>query len=407
MKQIKCRLCLSPLGDVVLNFGLTPLPNEYPEAPRSQDMFPLEVCRCTVCGHYQLNEQIDPERVFRHYLFVAGTSPVNVEHFRNYAVDMVNYHFMKPGAKVLDIASNDGTLLQHFKSLGMDVLGIDPAINLAEEATRNGIKTIPEFFTEESAIEIRKQYGQFDLITANNVFAHVPDMIGFTKGIKKILAPEGLYTFEVSYFGDVVSKMLFDTVYHEHTSYHTVKPLIEFFHNYGLQLYRADSIDTHGGSIRMFVAHNTWRQPSSSLYDSFRRLNKILEKEQSISTNVVQLQQNIQILSQTLKTKLISCKDQGKSIAIYGTPAKATTLSYALNLDPKMFDFAVDDAPLKQGRYTPGKHIPILHPNAIYERRPDVLLVLAWNFADSIIKKHSTFKGKWIVPIPELREYDG
>lgn len=405
MQISDCRLCKGELSQPVLNFGSTPLANEYPETPTPQDMFPLEVCRCTVCGHYQLNEQIDPERVFRHYLFVAGTSPVNVEHFRKYAVDMVEYHGMKRGDKVLDIASNDGTLLQHFKDLGMDVLGIDPAINLAEEATSKGIKTIPEFFTEESATEVLKQYGQFDLITANNVFAHVPDMIGFTKGIKKILAPQGLYTFEVSYFKDVVSKMLFDTVYHEHTSYHTVNPLIDFFHAHGLLLYRTDSINTHGGSIRMYVGHN--HLGYGALYDSVRRLRLVLEQEKDIYSNVMKLQNDIGKLADVLGNTLQAYKNAGKSIAIYGTPAKATTLSYALGLDPTMFDFAVDDAPLKQGRFTPGKHIPILHPDALYDRKPDVILVLAWNFAESIMKKHSRFKGKWIVPIPELKEYDG
>lgn len=411
MKQVKCRLCSAPLGEPVLKLPATPLANEYLECPEPQDLFPLEISCCIVCGHYQLNEQVEPERMFRHYLFVAGTSPVNVEHFRKYAAHIVEYCGLKPGAKVLDIASNDGTLLRHFKDLGMEVLGIDPAKNIAEEATARGIPTLPDFFTEEKADEILKDHGRFDVITANNVFAHVPDMIGFTKGVKKLLAPDGLYTFEVSYFGDVIDKTLFDTIYHEHTSYHTVEPLIQFFHSHGLRLFHTEHVATHGGSIRMHVCHRIALVPDLDLWASRFHLQSIIEKEKNIPSKIAELQHNIKDLSDKLLQQLKRLKDEGKSIAIYGTPAKATTLSYALDLDPAMFDFAVDDAPLKQGRFTPGKHIPILHPDSIYEHQPDVLLVLAWNFAPSIIEK---VRKKWfeqlgnyryptfITPLPEL-----
>lgn len=402
MKVTQCRLCLGQLSDPKLSFPDTPLANEFLAEKIKQDTFPLQVCVCESCGHYQLNEQVDPERMFRHYLFVAGTSPVNVEHFRQYAWDMYKMamgRVIRRTPKVLDIASNDGTLLQHFKDLGCQVLGIDPAINLAEEATQKGIPTIPDFFTENKANEILKEHGKFDLITANNVFAHVPDMIGFTKGIKKLLSPEGIYTFEVSYFGDVIDKLLFDTIYHEHTSYHTIAPLLKFFASYELEIFKIQKIDTHGGSLRVFVKNGTGRQ--YYLGDEF------LSQEQDIQKSVVRMSKNITLLGYQLREKFNELKSQGKSIAIYGTPAKATTLMYALDIDEKQIDFAVDDAPLKQGRFTPGKHISILHPDAIYERKPDVILVLAWNFAESIIKKHSQFKGKWIISIPELREVNG
>lgn len=401
MKITQCRLCLGSLSEPVLDLGSTPLANEYLEKPEPQDIFPLQVCVCEACGHYQLNEQVDPERMFRHYLFVAGTSPVNVEHFHQYAWDMYKMssaRVIRRVPKVLDIASNDGTLLQHFNNLGCKVLGIDPAINLAEDATKNGIPTIPEFFTEDKADDILKEYGKFDLITANNVFAHVPDMIGFTKGIKKLLSPEGIYTFEVSYFGDVVDRLLFDTIYHEHTSYHTIAPLLKFFARYELEIFKVQKFDTHGGSLRVFVKNGTGRQ--------YHLGDELLSQEQDIQKNVVRMSKDIKLLGYQLREKFNELKSQGKSIAIYGTPAKATTLMYALDIDEKRIDFAVDDALLKQGRFTPGKHIPILHPDAIYERKPDVLLILAWNFAESIMKKHSQFKGKWIVPIPELKEYN-
>jgi SAM-dependent methyltransferase len=399
MKVFNCRLCKGQLSEPKLNLGKTPLANEFLKEPKQQDLFPLEVCVCEDCGHYQLNEQIDPERVFRDYVYVAGISPVNVEHFRQYAVKMVDQLQLKSGSKVLDIASNDGTLLQHFKNLGMEVLGIDPARNLAEEANKKGIPTIPEFFTETYANEILKKYGQFDLITANNVFAHIPDMIGFTKGVKKLLSPDGIFTFEVSYFMDVCKKSLFDTIYHEHSSYHTINPLISFFRRCGLDILDVESIPNHGGSIRVFVDHST------GYVRSVEYGHKLVEKEHHINKKIARLQKDIKLLGYELREKLQHYKDQNNSIAIYGTPAKCTTLMYTLDIDEKIIDFAVEDNLLKQGTYTPGKHIPVLASSAIYERKPNVLLVLAWNFAESIMKKHSNFEGTWIVPLPELKEY--
>lgn len=399
MKIYCCRLCNGKLSEPVLSIPDTPLANEYLKEKIVQDTFPLQICKCILCGHYQLNEQVDPERMFRDYLFVAGTSPVNVEHFRQYAENIINEYKINIGSKVLDIASNDGTLLKHFKDLGMEVLGIDPAINLATEATKNGIPTIPEFFIEAQADKILQEYGQFDLITANNVFAHVPDMIGFTKGVQKLLSPNGVYTFEVSYFGDVVDKMLFDTIYHEHTSYHTLVPLIDFFSNHGLEVIDVVKVNNHGGSIRVYVSHK------GKFPISYMGINHLINNERHLEDNLHLLQHKISQLGSRLNNTLKKLKNQGKSIAVYGTPAKATTLMYALGLDESMIDFAVDDAHLKQGRYTPGKHIPILHPDAIYEHNPDVLLILAWNFSQSIIENHKNFKGKWIIPLPELKIY--
>lgn len=398
MKVEECRLCLGKLSEPKLQFPPTPLANEFLTKLEPQDVFPLEVCVCEKCGHYQLNETVSPERLFRNYLYVAGTSPVNVEHFRKYAADIISSFNFKAGSKVLDIASNDGTLLKHFKDLGMKVLGIDPAKNLAEEANKNGIETIAEFFTNEYADIMLDKYGTFDLITANNVFAHIPDMIGFAKGVKKLLSPTGVFTFEVSYFTDVCDKTLFDTIYHEHSSYHTVKPLVSFFQTHGLEIFDVIKIPNHGGSIRVFV-----RLPKLITLNEPAWFN-LLEDNYVMEQKVLHLKRMILRLEYKLNTKLRDIKTQGKSIAIYGTPAKATTLMYALNIDEKMIDFAVEDAPLKQGTFTPGKHIPVLHPDELYKRNPDYVLVLAWNFAESIIKKHFNYKGKWIIPIPELKE---
>ncbi len=420
MKVSNCRLCNSKLSEPKLNLGKTPLANEFIKEKIEQDLFPLEVCVCEGCGHYQLNEQADPERMFRNYYYVAGTSPVNVEHFRQYAQSMITKFNLKSGSKILDIASNDGTLLKHFKDLGMSVLGIDPAKNLAEEANKDGIPTIPEFFTEQYAATISEKYGQFDLITANNVFAHCPNLIDFTKGVRKLLKSNGVFSFEVSYFGDVVDKNLFDTLYHEHTSYHTIKPLISFFNLHHMKIIDLEFIPNHGGSVRIFVSNKDeanakgyWcpscgKEHAADLhYYTIPSVINAYKNEANIAIQIRQLQKNIKLLGYELREKLQEFKSQGKSIAIYGVPAKATTLMYALNIDEKVIDFAVDDAVLKQGTYTPGKHISVLHPDVIYEKKPDVLLVLGWNFAESIIKKHSAFKGTWIVPLPEIKVING
>lgn len=406
MKVFNCRLCNGKLSEPKINLGSTPLANEFLKGLEPQDLFPLEVCVCESCDHYQLNEQIDPERLFRNYLYVAGTSPVNVEHFKQYAIHMVEMFNLKPASKVLDIASNDGVLLQHFKDLGMFVLGIDPALNLAVAANKHGIPTIAEFFTEELADKIILEEGKFDLITANNVFAHVPDMIGFAKGVKKLLKPDGVFSFEVSYFFDVCNNTLFDTVYHEHTSYHTVTPLIKFFKSHGMKVFDVERLPNHGGSIRVFVRldNSILKTVKENFNYNALWINALIAAEKNINVRVEKLQTKIHRLGYDLRIKLQEIKKANKSIAIYGMPAKATTLLYALSINEEIIDFAVDDAPLKQHTYSPGKHIPVFPVQAIYDNKPDVLLVLAWNFANSIIEKNKAFKGAWLIPLPTLKE---
>lgn len=410
MQVTQCRLCNGKLSGPKLNLGSTPLANEFLSDKIPQEIFPLEVCVCESCAHYQLNEFIDPTRLFRHYVYVAGTSSVNVQHFKDYANHMVDKFNYQPYDKVLDIASNDGVLLRHFKELGMQVLGIDPAINLAEEATKNGMETIPEFFTESYADVILEKYGTFDLITANNVFAHVPDMIGFARGIKKLLADQGVFSFEVSYFGDVCDSVLFDTIYHEHSSYHTLSPLFSFFKMHGLDLFDVERIPNHGGSIRVFVRKQEdigigrWYL-GKFYYGESERIRDFLLQEQNIEKKVIKLQEDIHNLGAQLREKIKELKDQGKSLVIYGVPAKATTLMYALGIDEQQIKFAVEDNPLKQNTFTPGKHIPVYSTSKLFEENPDYILILAWNFADSIIKKckDQGFNGKFIVPLPRFQ----
>lgn len=403
MKTLSCRLCEQPLSEPIFKLPNTPLANEFIETPTSQDLFPLEICCCDNCEHYQLSETVEPERLFRKYLYVAGTSPVNVEHFRQYALEMVERFKIKPGSLIIDIASNDGVLLRHFKDLGMRVLGIDPAMNLATEATKNGIPTIPEFFTEKLAEEIYFKHGEATLVTANNVIAHTDTIPEFMRGVKKLIGETGIFTFEVSYFKDVVEKLVFDTIYHEHVCYHTVFSLDKFFTSKNMTLFDVKSISNHGGSIRGYVGKN------QSIYPNVAKMIKEEIKSKlhgSKKNNLKNFDKKINLLKDKLLKTLNKMKRDGLSIGIYGMPAKATTLMYTFGLTSELIDFAIDDAILKQGLYSPGQHIKVYSNLAIEEFKPDVLLILAWNFADSIIERNN-FNGKWIIPLPKFKIITG
>jgi SAM-dependent methyltransferase len=409
-----CRLCGQACLHQVLELASTPPANEFlkkSEIANKQGTFPLGLWECRKCGHIQLPVVVNPERLFRNYVYVSGTSPVFIEHFGNYAGDLLSrFKSFCPPSLVVDIGSNDGTLLRFFKDAGYDVLGVDPAVNIATTATINGIKTLPEFFTPELAERIEKERGKATIITANNVFAHVDDLTSIVEGVKKLLAEDGVFIFEVQYLVDLCNSYLFDMIYHEHLSYHHVGPLISFFESLGMRLFDVERVSTHGGSIRCYVDQGIRKVTAS--------VNKFCELEQSkglftpghIENNahaIYELAASIDIIESKLKRRFGDLKEANKSIAGYGAPAKSTTLMHQFDLGLNVLDFIVDDNPLKQGLFTPGTGVPIVSSSAIEECKPDYLLILAWNFADSIIKKNQAFRnngGKFIVPFPEFKE---
>jgi hypothetical protein len=316
------------------------------------------------------------------------------------------YKFAEPprGALVIDVGSNDGTLLRAFKERHRArILGIDPAANLAAEAVAAGIETIADYFTPTLATKIADERGKAALITANNVFAHIDDLSSFVDGVRILLAPDGLFVFEVSYLLDVVTKTLFDTIYHEHLSYHSIAPLIPFFENHGLELIEANRVTTHGGSLRGVVQpRNGPRRRGPSISDLL-----ILERETGLdqSSTFLKMSGRVNSVGEQLNELLGELRQQGNSVAGFGAPAKSTTLLYRFGLGPQIIDFIVDDSPLKQGKFTPGLHIPVLSAQSITDRKPDFLLILAWNFAASIIAKHEDFRtkgGRFIVPLPNI-----
>lgn len=406
-RRSTCRLCDGGQLEKVLSLTPTPPANAFvtPErADEPQAVFPLELFFCQDCCHIQLLDVVDPAVLFEDYVYVSGTSPVFVRHFEEYAKALRQEFEPPDGCLVVDIGSNDGTLLKFFKEAGFSVLGVDPAREIAREASERGIETVPAFFTRELACRFRAERGEVSIVTANNVFAHADDLGNIVEGVRDFLADDGVFAFEVSYLRDVYENTLFDTVYHEHLSYHTVKPLVAFFAKHGMQLIAAHRVNTHGGSLRGIAQH---AGGPHAVDDSVEQL---ISEEEALGLDkadtFVEFGTRIDTLRDELSGLLRELKAAGHSIAGYGAPAKATTLMFHFGLGPDVIDFIVDDSPLKQGLFSPGLHIPVLPSSVLAERRPDYLLILAWNFAEPIMRNNSDYAdkgGRFIVPIPQLK----
>ena len=401
-----CRLCGGSNLTKVLALTPTPPANAFvteAELSEPQPAFPLDVWLCNGCGHVQLLDVVDPRILYAHYVYVSGTSPVFVRHFEQYAQYVRSTFSPAAGSLALDIGSNDGTLLRFFKDAGHRVLGVEPAEEISEASRRAGIPTITGFFSEQLAERVVKEHGQAAVVTANNVIAHIDDLAAVMRGVAKLLAPDGVFVFEVSYLVDVLEKTLFDTIYHEHLDYHSVEPLEPFFRSCGLQLVEALRVDSHGGSLRGVVQRAGGpRKVGASVASLVARERQMdLRNADTFRTFGARIAK----VGSELTTLLGKLKREGKRIAGFGAPAKATTLLYHLGITPQLVDFIVDDSPLKQGRYTPGMHIPVLPAQALYDRGVDYTVILAWNFAEPIMKKHSAWRdggGRFIVPLPKL-----
>lgn len=404
-----CRLCDSAKLDLMFSLTPTPPANAFvaeKDLAEKQECFPLDLYRCDSCGHLQLTEIVKPEVLFRHYVYVSGTSPVMVGHLRSSAGAAIQRAGLKKGDLVVEFGSNDGTLLRFFQEQGMRVLGIDPARNIADEATKNGVETLPEFFSKEIASEIRASRGAAKVICANNVCAHIDDLASIFDAVRTLLADDGLFAVEVGYLRDVVHNSYFDTIYHEHVDFHHVEPLVGFCRRHGLELVHAERIDIQGGSIRFYVQ---LQNGPHTIDDSVAMLiaqehDYGLHKAETFTIFGKRIEQR----RVELVAFLDGLKRQGKKIAAFGAPAKATTLMYHFGLSKDVIDFIVDENPLKQGLFTPGLHVPVLHEKALMEQRPDYVIVLAWNFAENIMKRFDEYArrgGRYIVPLPNLSLY--
>jgi len=405
-RRRSCRLCGS--HDLVLALPILPSPIADAFVGRDkknqqQPSIPLDLYLCEDCGHVQNLDIVNPELLFRDYIFHTSHSAGLVEHFRQYARDVGVEFLFSPGSLVVEIGSNDGTLLHFFKEQNMRVQGVDPALAIAQNASQSGIPTIPEFFTSELATNISTTQGQATLVVANNVFAHADNLSDIVKGIAELLDQDGVFIFEVSYLLDIIDRFVFDTVYHEHLSYHSIEPLKRFFLLHGLHLFDVRRNKSKGGSIRGFV------QRVGGPYKENIVIQEMIKNENERGLRQLKIFQDYerQILNRkaAVLTFIDSVRNKGKSIIGYGASTTATTLMYHFELDDKL-SFLVDDNSMKHGLFSPGCHLEVKPSSALYEEQPDVVLILAWQYADPILEKHGRFilnGGQFIIPLPQLK----
>ena len=402
-----CRLCGGTSLRPALSLAPTPPANDFQthEAlDQPQEEFPLEILLCDNCGHTQLAHIVDPESLFSEYVYVSGTSPSFVAHFESYAATTWAISGAGSGDLVVDIGSNDGTLLKAYQALGAKVRGIDPARKIAQVASEAGIPTQCAFFSMDVARSIREEVGHARIITANNVCAHIDDLEGVIAAISELIDTNGIFAFEVSYLLDVINKTLFDTIYHEHLDYHAITPLIPFLKRHGLTLFHAEKVASHGGSIRIYAA------PEESGRATTGELETLLEAERTAKLFSIEtfqlLSQRIEQAGQRLRETIADSHNSGRKIAGYGAPAKATTLMHQFGLGRGDLAYIVDDSPWKQGLFSPGLGVPVVPASHIEANPVDDLIILAWNFAEPIIENNRAFLdngGRFIVPLPELQ----
>ena len=400
-----CRMCGE--GSLTKAMSLTPTPpgNDFltkEELGRDEPVYPLDLYFCEACHHIQLGHVVDPKILYqKNYSYVSATSAYFVNHLKHYAKDMVERFDLKPGDLAVDIGSNDGTCLSFFKDKGMKVVGVDPATEIAGKATENGIDTIADFFGYKLAVELRKKYGTAKYITSHNACAHIDNLFDVVKGVEHWLDADGVFVLEVGYFVDVYSNTWFDTVYHEHVDYHTVAPFEKLFNRVGMELISVERISPQGGSIRVMA------QKKGGIIKRDDSVDELIALEAKLGLDKAEtlrkLNHKISQVRDKLHNLIHSLKADGKSIAGFGAPTKATTLMAHFGLDATVLDFIVDDNPLKQGLFTPITHIPVLSTDALYKMKPDYVLILAWNFAEPIMQMHKKYSeqvGQFILPMP-------
>ncbi len=401
-----CRLCLSKSLALALPMLPTPLADAFvtqDKAAEKQPLFPLDLYLCEDCGHVQLNEVVKPEVLYKNYLYETSSSAGLVKHFETFAADTARRLDVSASFKVVDIGSNDGSLALAFKNLGAKVLGVEPGERVAQKARERGIETTHDFFSLEVATQISSTFGQADLITAMNVFAHVDDLSGMAEGIARLLSSKGLFVFEVSYLPDIFRNFLFDTIYHEHLSYHSIRPLADFFKRHGLELIEVERLPTKGGSFRGTVQKQGGKWPLSA------HVRGWIAGEEASGWHQVEryhaFGQEIANRGDRFREMLIPYR----RIAGYGASHTTTTLLYQWDLGRhlgKLFD----DNPAKQGLLSPGFHLKVDSSDEIYQEKVDAIVLLAWQFQDAIVARHTKFLnqgGVFLIPLPEPGRISG
>jgi len=402
-----CRICGTRLQDVVVDLGNQPLSNSYlspAQMNRMEPTYPLRVYVCRSCFLVQLEEFESPEHIFSDYAYFSSYSDSWVRHAKAY-VDMTAERFaLSSRSQVMEIASNDGYLLQHFVARGVPVLGIEPAANVAAVAEAKGVRTVVRFLNEETARDVVREHGAAHLVAANNVLAHVPDLNGFTQSLRLLLAPDGVVTVEFPHVVRLIDENQFDTIYHEHFSYLSFSVVHALFAKHGLTVFDVDEIPTHGGSLRVYArpADGMAREVSAAV-------PALLERERSRGFCGLEryrsFTEKVQETKRALLTFLIEAKREGKRVVGYGAAAKGNTLLNYCGVRTDFLDYVVDRSPHKQDKVLPGTHIPIVAPSRIRETRPDFVLILPWNLTDEVTEQLAfiaDWGGRFVRPIPAL-----
>lgn len=403
----KCRFCSTDLHHTFCDLGQTPLANSYlkkEQLSRQEPAYPLHVYVCEKCLLVQLGESETPEAMFSDYAYFSSYSASWLQHAKNYTDKVVSKFSLTPKNQVIEIASNDGYLLQYFKEKQIPILGIEPAKNIAEVAMKKGIATHVAFFGEETAKALVQKGIRADLLIGNNVFAHVPFLNDFVKGMKIILAPEGVITLEFPHLLQLMQQNQFDTIYHEHFSYFSLHTLLKVFQAHQLKIFDVEELSTHGGSLRLYVQH-----PKCQRAIEESRLETVLQKEKQAGlhqlSTYLSYSQRVEKVRSSLLEFLEKAKKSGKTVAAYGAPAKGNTLLNFCKIKSELLPFTVDLSPYKQGHFLPGSHLPIYSPAKLEEIKPDFVLILPWNLKSEIMAqmdKVRSWGGKFVVPIPEL-----
>ncbi len=404
---MKCRICSNEKLYKFLSLGNTALANRFlkeQDLYKEEPKFPLEVLLCEKCKLVQLGYVVPPQIMFDNYVYVSSTTKTFQIHFAQMAEELVKDLGLKEKSLAVDIGSNDGLLLKGFQKFDVNVIGVEPASNVAKIAQANGIDTINDFFSRTVVEKIISMKGRADVVTATNVFAHINDIDDVVENVKMLTKEDGVFVVEFPYLVDMLQKMTFDAIYHEHLSYFAVIPLYYLFKQHGMEIFKIKKVESHGGSLRVFVKKIIGKHEADNSVEEF------ISNEEKIGVNRLETYEKFAKKVNEVKANIVNCiknlKKQNKKIAAYGAPAKATTLLSFCNIGKNEIDFVIDDNTLKQGMFMPGTHIPVKTFKSLGELNPDYVLILAWNFSEEILNKTELYRKKgmrFIVPLPKLK----